>query len=121
MTALDFIDGYANYADVLEAPRILHEIVAIQIVATVLNRNGVRIRLGAMTLPVDLWDVIAVRQWSGAKHHHRTRYSDSRSSRTARFGKLSSVGQCPIFLPAVCRESHGTLGLGRDVRTTTIA
>lgn len=53
--ATDFVAGYADYADVLEAPRMLHEIVGIQLVATVLNRNGVTIPNGAVTLPLDLW------------------------------------------------------------------
>ncbi len=51
----DFISGYAKYADVLEAPRILHELVGKQIVATVLNRNGVCIPFRAFNYSLDLW------------------------------------------------------------------
>jgi len=51
----DFISAYADYADVLEAPRILHEIASIQVVATALNRNGVTIHLGAVRHSLDLW------------------------------------------------------------------
>lgn len=51
----DFISGYAGYADVLEVPRILHEIVAIELVASLLNRNGVTIPWGATRLSFDLW------------------------------------------------------------------
>ncbi len=58
MTALDFIDGYANYADVLEAPRTLHEMVAIETVAAVLNRNGVSIPLGAVRYSLDVWTLL---------------------------------------------------------------
>src|SRR5208282_3661229 len=58
MTAPDFITGYADYADVLEAPRILHEIVAIQLVAAALNRNGVTIPLGAVVYSLDLWALL---------------------------------------------------------------
>lgn len=57
-TARDFVAGYADYADVLEAPRILHEIVAIQLVATTLNRNGVLLRLGAVLYTLDLWALL---------------------------------------------------------------
>jgi len=57
-TIPDFISGYADYADVLEAPRILHEIVAIQLVATALNRNGAVIRLGAVRYSLDLWTLL---------------------------------------------------------------
>lgn len=57
-TTLDFVAGYADYADVLEAPRILHEIVAIQLVATTLNRNGVLLRLGAVLCTLDLWTLL---------------------------------------------------------------
>jgi hypothetical protein len=58
VAAADFISGYADYADVLEAPRILHEIVGIQLVATILNRNGVTIPFGALKLSLDLWTVL---------------------------------------------------------------
>lgn len=54
----DFIAAYADYADVLEAPRLLHEDVAVQIVATALNRNGVKIAHGALRYSLDLWTVL---------------------------------------------------------------
>jgi hypothetical protein len=57
MSAPDFIGGYANYSDVLEAPRILHEIVGIQLVAAALNRNGVTIPLG-VKYSLDLWALL---------------------------------------------------------------
>jgi hypothetical protein len=56
--ALDFVAGYADYADVLEAPRIVHEIVGIQLVASVLNRSGVTIPNGAVVLSLDLWTLL---------------------------------------------------------------
>jgi hypothetical protein len=55
---LGFITRYAGYADVLEAPKLMHEIVATQIVATILNRNGVVIPHGALRYPLDLWTVL---------------------------------------------------------------
>jgi hypothetical protein len=55
---IDFISAYADYADVLEAPRVLHEIVAIQLVAALLNRNGVTIPLGAVRYFLDLWTLL---------------------------------------------------------------
>jgi hypothetical protein len=58
VTAPDFISGYADYADVLEAPRSLHELVAIQLVASVLNRNGVSIPLGGVRYSLDLWALL---------------------------------------------------------------
>lgn len=54
----DFIRTYAQYADVLEAPREMHEAVAIQLLATVLNRNGVTIRHGGLRYSLDLWQVL---------------------------------------------------------------
>src|SRR5437867_1886243 len=51
----DFIETYADYADVLEAPRAMHEFVAIQILATLLNSNAISIRHGANNYPLDLW------------------------------------------------------------------
>src|ERR1017187_2345838 len=53
-----FISGYANYADVLEAPRVLHEIVGIQVVAAGVNRNGVPIPLGGVQHSLDLWALL---------------------------------------------------------------
>jgi hypothetical protein len=58
MTTPDFISGYADYADVLEAPHILHEVVAIQLVASVLNRNGVVIPLGPVRHSLDMWTLL---------------------------------------------------------------
>ena len=43
---MDFVRPYANYADVLEVPKMMHEAVGIQLVASLLNRNGVVIPLG---------------------------------------------------------------------------
>lgn len=54
----DFITAYADYADVLEAPREMHEAVAQQIVASVLNRNGVKIVHGGLRYPLDYWQLL---------------------------------------------------------------
>src|SRR5512146_2498146 len=55
---IDFIAAYADYADVLEAPRIMHEVVATQMVATILNRNGVDFYHGALRIALDLWLIL---------------------------------------------------------------
>lgn len=49
---------YANYADVFEAPRLMHEVVAIQLLASILNKNNVRVRLGGLLSSMDLWTVL---------------------------------------------------------------
>jgi len=54
----DFISTYAQYADVLEAPKSMHEAVGIQLLATVLNMNDVSIPLGSLSSPLDLWVVL---------------------------------------------------------------
>ena len=54
----DFIRTYVGYADVLEVPQIMHEAVAVQIIASVLNRNGVRIPHGANCYSMDIWTVL---------------------------------------------------------------
>jgi hypothetical protein len=54
----DFIDVYADYADVLEAPRMMHEVVAIQMIASILNRKGVLIPHGTAPLTLDLWALL---------------------------------------------------------------
>lgn len=58
LQSFDFIQAYATYADILEAPRIMHEVVAMQLLATVLNQGGVSIGLGGIPLPLDLWVVL---------------------------------------------------------------
>ena len=58
LTIEDFINAYADYADVLEAPRIQHEMMAMQLVASVLNRNGVTIPWGAVRYSMDLWALL---------------------------------------------------------------
>jgi hypothetical protein len=50
-----FIDRYTEYADVIEAPRLMHTVVALQLVASLLNRNGVTFLLGGIPTPMDLW------------------------------------------------------------------
>jgi hypothetical protein len=50
----DFIQTYADYADVFEMPRQIHEWVAAQMIASVLN-GKVQIPWGAVTYPLDLW------------------------------------------------------------------
>jgi hypothetical protein len=54
----DFIQTYAQYADVLEAPREMHEAVAVQVLATILNKAGVFARLEGWSFPLDLWIVL---------------------------------------------------------------
>ncbi len=54
----DFIRTYAQYADVLEAPQEMHELVAMQLIATVLNMNNVTIPHGVLRYPLDLWLVL---------------------------------------------------------------
>jgi energy-coupling factor transporter ATP-binding protein EcfA2 len=54
----DFVSGYADYADIVEAPRLMHEIVGIQLIATILNKNGVCIQLGGVRSSLDLWTVL---------------------------------------------------------------
>jgi len=49
---------YASYADILEAPRVMHEVVAILLISSILNKNSVRIRLGGLYLTLDLWAVL---------------------------------------------------------------
>jgi hypothetical protein len=50
----DFIAAYADYADVFEMPRQVHEWVAVQLIASALN-GKVHIKWGAITYPLDLW------------------------------------------------------------------
>lgn len=66
--AMGFVERYADYADVIEAPRMMHEIVAMQIVASVLNRNGVLIPHGSSKYPLDLWVLLL----SGSGHGRST-------------------------------------------------
>src|SRR5437870_1294441 len=55
MSAFDFITGYADYADVFEVPRMFHEVAAVQMVAAILNHNGVTFRNRSVLYSLDLW------------------------------------------------------------------
>jgi DNA-directed RNA polymerase specialized sigma24 family protein len=50
----DFISEYANYADVMEAPREAHEAVATVLLAAILCEK-VQIKHGAIEAPLDIW------------------------------------------------------------------
>jgi hypothetical protein len=50
----DFVRGYVEYADIIEAPREAHQAVAIQMLAAALNPR-VRIQHGGVRIPLDLW------------------------------------------------------------------
>jgi len=50
----DFISNYADFADVFEMPRQIHEWVAAQLIASALN-GKVFINWGAVNYPLDLW------------------------------------------------------------------
>src|SRR5690348_12171362 len=50
----DFISAYADFADVFEMPRSVHEWVGVQLIASILNKR-VHISWGPTTVPLDLW------------------------------------------------------------------
>lgn len=50
-----FISNYASWANVIEFPHEVHEAIAIQLIASVLNRRGVTINRGAVKYTMDLW------------------------------------------------------------------
>lgn len=86
---IDFIAAYADFADVLEAPRMMHELVAVQIVATTLNRNGVVIENGAGRYSLDLWTLLL----SGSGQGRSTLLSQAR-------GVLRSAGLADLVRDA---------------------
>ena len=53
----DFISTYADYADVLEALRDIHEVVGISVLAATLNPR-VRIQYGGLESTLDVWVLI---------------------------------------------------------------
>jgi hypothetical protein len=55
---IDFIRTYSRYANVVEMPRAMHQAVSVQLVASVLNCNGVRIPHGGVQHSLDLWIVL---------------------------------------------------------------
>lgn len=89
----DFIETYANYADVRELPRTMHEAVGVQLIAATLNRCGVSIPLGADTLSLDLWQV---------------QLSDSGAGRSSLLGAVYPVLDSAGMRGLVCGESWGS-------------
>jgi len=51
----DFISKYSWWADIVELPWVLHEAVAIELIAAILNRNGVYLQNGGIWYAMDLW------------------------------------------------------------------
>jgi len=54
----DFIDAYTDYADVAEIPREAHEATACQLIASILNRNGVSIIHQGNSYTLDVWQIL---------------------------------------------------------------
>ena len=54
----DFISEYTAWADVVELPREVHTAVAIQMIASLLNHNGVKIQHSNFMYPMDLWQLV---------------------------------------------------------------
>jgi len=61
----NFITKYREYADIVEVPADAHEAVAMALLAAVLNRNGVEIMHGAITIPMDLWLILISESGAG--------------------------------------------------------
>lgn len=61
----DFISKYAWWADIVELPWVLHEATAIELVAAILNRNGVHVLNGSIWYPMDLWMALLSRSGGG--------------------------------------------------------
>jgi len=60
----DFINSYIDYADVIEAPRKAHQAIAINLLATAMNRN-VYIQHGALKISLDQWILLLSRSGLG--------------------------------------------------------
>ena len=54
----NFITKYRDYADIVEAPADAHEAIAMALIAATLNRNGVKIQHGSITIPMDFWLIL---------------------------------------------------------------
>jgi hypothetical protein len=61
----DFIDAYADYADIAEIPREAHEAVGCQIIASILNKNAVLIPHGGNTYMLDFWQILITKSGGG--------------------------------------------------------
>jgi hypothetical protein len=61
----NFIAKYRDYADVVEAPAEAHEAIAMALIAAVLNRNGVSIQHGAISVPMDFWLILISESGAG--------------------------------------------------------
>ena len=61
----NFITKYREYADVVEVPADAHEAVAMALLAAVMNRNGVEIKHGAITIPLDFWLILISESGAG--------------------------------------------------------
>ena len=102
----DFIANYAEYADVLEAPREVHEAVAISLLAAVLNPH-VKIEYGGLSLSLDLWTLVL----SGSGFGRNTLVSLAHpildASRQSTLVRGATWGSGPALYEDIAKHSAG--------------
>jgi hypothetical protein len=102
----DFISCYADYADILEAPRGVHEAVALILLAAVLNPR-VSIRYGGLKLTLDLWELILSESGMGRNTLVGLMYPIIDASRVCGLVRGNTWGSGPAFYEDISKNSDG--------------
>ena len=102
----DFISTYADYADVLEAPRIVHEAVAISILAALLNPH-VTIQYGALPSTLDLWTLVLSGSGLGRNTLVNLAYPVLDASGLVRLIRSATWGSGPALYQDLAQNSIG--------------
>jgi hypothetical protein len=102
----DFISTYAEYADVFEMPREVHEWVAVQLIASVLN-GKVDIKWGAVTIPLDLWVLLLSGSGQGRNTVTNVAHKVLDAAKIQRLLHKATWGSKVAFYQQIAEHPHG--------------
>jgi hypothetical protein len=101
-----FISDYADYADVLEAPREVHEAVAISLLASVLNPR-VTIEHGGISMTLDLWTLVLSGSGFGRNTLVSLAYPIIETSQQTGLIRGNTWGSGPAFYQDIAQNPTG--------------
>ena len=102
----DFIKTYADFADVFEMPRQIHEWVAVQMIASVMN-GKVRIPWGATTYSLDLWVLLLSGSGQGRNTTTDVALEVLDAAEIAELLRKTTWGSAAAFYQQVAEHPHG--------------
>jgi hypothetical protein len=95
----DFIDNYRKYADRLETPKLVHELLAIAAIAAITNQAKITFEYCGRSTPMDLW-IMAIMASGAGKNEALNILTDV----LARVGMLDLLTRSSWGSPEACAE-----------------